>query len=69
MEACREGGCRFLIHRMGRELGSLTTAVGDLDALIVTNLHARLGIELNEDANPRRRTLSGPASVVSSWAI
>jgi acetate kinase len=72
-------------YRIARELGSLTAALGGLDAIVFTAgigensraLRERvcrdaawLGVELDADANQRHATrISTPASRVSAWVV
>jgi acetate kinase len=75
----------LFIYRIGRELGSLTAALGGLDALIFTGgigehavpIRARicrdaawLGISLDEEANQRGSPcISQAGGAVSAWVI
>jgi acetate kinase len=75
----------LFVYRIGRELGSLSAALGGLDALVFTGgigenavaIRARvcldaawLGLELDEEANGRGGPrISRPESPVSAWVI
>ena len=75
----------LFVYRITRELGSLSAALGGLDALVFTGgigenatpVRARvcrdaswLGLDLDEDANARGGPrISGPDSRVSAWVI
>jgi acetate kinase len=87
--ASNEPGARFavdlFVYRIGRELGSLTAALGGLDALIFTGgigersaaIRARVcqaaawtGLQLDEAANEAGGPcISIAGSRVSAWAI
>jgi acetate kinase len=75
----------LFVYRIGRELGSLTAALGGLDALVFTGgigenaaaIRARvcrdaawLGLELDQEANERGGPrLSRPDSRVAAWVV
>lgn len=75
----------LFVYRINREIGSLTAALGGLDAVVFTagigqnapivrsricRNAAWLGLEIDEDANNANRTcISTPASRVSVWVI
>ncbi len=75
----------LFVYRVGREIGSLTAALGGLDAVVFTagigqnapmirslicRSAAWLGLEIDETANAANRTcISTPSSPVSVWVI
>jgi acetate kinase len=89
LEASSEPGAKaaidLFIYRIGRELGSLTAALGGLDAIVFTagigensrSLRERvcrdaawLGVELDPAANDQNGPcISAPGSRVSAWVI
>ena len=89
LEASREPGAKEAIdlfaYRIGRELGSLSAALGGLDAIVFTagigehsaSLRGRvcfdaawLGVALDPDANARHASrISAPASGVAVYVI
>jgi acetate kinase len=84
-DACATEALDLFAYRIKRELGSLTAALGGLDAMVFTggigenavSIRARvcrdaswLGLELDEEANARGRPcISRPGSRVSAWVI
>jgi acetate kinase len=75
----------LFVYRCGRELGSLTAALGGIDSLVFTggigenavSIRARicrdaqwLGVELDEEANAQGGPrLTGPDSRVTAWVV